>query len=285
MGGPEPPSWFAGDLDDPWVAAIAAALSPDTIRIPCPGDLPESWPKGGPTTTLVLHRPILSLRDAESLRRLRSREGNAPRIVLCVGPHARYHHLERWSSLVDVVLPEATARETVARHVGARPRPSGPRPTVVVVSGLHEIRCTLADACRAAGYRVAPARVWSEATTGSLVVWDVPVLEPGWPRLLESLAAARAVVALLGFADRPTVDLARARGAAACLDLPCHPDDLTFVLDRLAPRPARPGARRLAEPAHVLPPAPTAPRPSKGNIPGAGEVSAKGVVGDPGRSS
>jgi hypothetical protein len=186
---------------------------------------------------------------------------------------------------VDVVLPEATARETVARHVGGRSRPRGIRPPVAVVSGLHELRCTLADACRAAGYRAEPARDWSEAAPGSLAVWDVPVLEPGWPRLLEAQAATRAVVALLGFADRATVELARARGAAACLDLPCLPEDLTFVLDRLAPGTARPGARRRAGPGHVLPPAPAASRPLDANVPRGGEVRAEGAVGEPGRSS
>src|SRR3954468_9406375 len=117
MEGPAPPCWFVGDLADPWVAAIAAALPSGTLRIPCAGELPRAWPAGGLPGTVVLHRPLLSPADAERLRRLRARAETPPRVVLCVGPHARYHQLERWSCLVDVVLPEATAPETIARHV------------------------------------------------------------------------------------------------------------------------------------------------------------------------
>jgi hypothetical protein len=255
MEGPAPLCWFVGDLADPWVAAIAAALPVGTLRIPCGGDLPEAWPAGGLPGTVVLHRPLLSPLDAERLRRLRALGEPAPRVVLCVGPHARYHQFERWSALVDVVLPEATARETVGRHVGPPARASGPRPAVAVVSGHFEQRRTLADACRAAGYRAEPARDWSGAAPAAPAVWDVPVLDDDWPSLLEAQAASRIVVALLGFADRQTVGLARARGAAACLDLPCDAADLAFVLDRLAPRP---GVIRTVEPAHALPPAPAA---------------------------
>jgi hypothetical protein len=268
MRSPEATTWFAGDLDDPWVAAIAEALPPGTVRIPCAGDLPETWPGGRPPAVLVLHRPLLTGLDAERLRRLRGRGDRPPRVVVCVGPHARAHQLERWSPLVDAILPEATARETIARHVGTGARASVPRPAVAVVSSQYELRWTLADACRDAGYQAELARSWPEAVPAPLAVWDVPVLEPGWPVLLEAQAATRCVVALLGFADRETVALARARGAAACLDLPCDPADLAFVLDRLAQRLARPGARRRAEPAHGLPPAPASSRRVGGAVRG-----------------
>src|SRR5205823_12963765 len=97
----------------------------------------------------------------------------------------------------------------------------------------EDLRHVLADTCAEAGYPVAPARDWSEVGQGGLAVWDVPVLEPDWPRLLGREARSRPVVAMLGFADRAMVGLARDRGAAACLDLPCDPADLIFVLDRL----------------------------------------------------
>lgn len=65
------------------------------------------------------------------------------------------------------------------------------------------------------------------------VVWDVPVLDPDWSTRLAMAAQRRGVIAMLGLADRETVATARAAGAIACLDLPCDPDDLIFVLDRL----------------------------------------------------
>ena len=54
------------------------------------------------------------------------------------------------------------------------------------------------------------------------------------------------VVALMGFADRKAVALARSKGAFACLELPLNLDDLIDVIDRFSriaatesrPRPA-----------------------------------------------
>ncbi|HEX8203886.1 MAG TPA: hypothetical protein VF590_25650 [Isosphaeraceae bacterium] len=255
MQGPTPTCWFVGDPDDAWAAAIAAALPGGTRRIPCAGDLPGAWPDGAIPATVVLHRPRIGPSDAESLRRLRARRNPPPRVVLCVGPHARAHQFDRWCGLADVVLPEATAQETVARHVGIPAPAAGPPPAVAVVVADFELRRTLADLLRAAGFPAEPARGWPDAAPELPAVWDVPVLDPDWPSVLSAQAASRAVVTLLGFADRATVGLARAGGAAACLDLPCDADDLTFVLDRLARRPA---ARRRGEPAHALPPAPAA---------------------------
>jgi hypothetical protein len=262
MDGLDRSPWFVGDLEDPWVLAIADALPRGAPRMRCSAELPSVWP--APllaARTLVLHRPALTSVDAERLRRLRAREGPPIKIVLCVGPHARYRDLERWIPLIDALLPEATARETIARHVtGAESlaRPPEPRPRVTVVSHLFEMRGTLVDACEAAGYPVTPAVDWPIDDTSGLAVWDVPVLEDEWPALLAQQASSRRVVALLGIADRVTVRLARAHGAAACLDLPCDPADLVFVLDRLAAQAQASGSSRepQGEPAHDLPPAP-----------------------------
>ncbi|MBX6316688.1 MAG: hypothetical protein IRY99_27805, partial [Isosphaeraceae bacterium] len=233
MDGPDPAALFAGDLDDPWVAAIAASLPRDALRLPCAGDLPEQLPpEAGAVRTIVLHRAHLTNGDAGRLRRWLSHRDDPPRVVLCVGPHTRYQAIEQWSALVDVILPEATASETVARHLAdfeAEPRLSAA--SVAVISDHYELCLVLAESCRAAGYRVEPARDWSEVGPAGLAVWDVPVLEADWPATLERAARSRRVVALLGFADRATVAEARARGAAACLNLPCDPADLAFVLD------------------------------------------------------
>ncbi len=251
--------WFAGDTDDPWVAAIADALPPGTRRLARGGDLPAEWP-GGPTpSTLVLHRANLTPTDAERLRVLRERGPRPPRVVLCVGPLARYHHWERWGPLVDAVLPEATASETVARHVaavGGRRREAGPRPPLAVVGGDLELRRTLAGIGAGAGFPSRTFEDWADAPEGILTLTAVPVLEDGWDHDLARRSRTRPVVALLGFADRHSVALARRRGVAACLDLPCDLADLIFVLDRLA-------AKRI-EPPHAVPPSPAGrlrPRP------------------------
>lgn len=256
MAGPDVPAVFAGDLGDPWVAAIAAALPSGSVVVSCETELPEVWPfEAAPGRVLVLHRDILTRADAARLARDRH-EGRFTRVVLCVGPHARYHALQAWAAgLADAVLPEATAAEVIARYLGNEPtpRPERHRPRITVVGGLHEPRAMLADLCEAAGYPVVSVSNWSQvAPTARLAVWDVPVLEPHWPERLEHYAASRSVVALLGFADRVLVAEARARGASACLDSPCHPADLAFVLDRLAGywQPIR------RDDGHALPPPP-----------------------------
>jgi hypothetical protein len=256
MDRPNPPAVFVGDLDDPWVAAIAAALPGGTIRVACSGSLPEAWPAGSERAPLlVLHRAFLSGQDADRVARARH-GGWTPKTVLCVGPHARYHQVQRWvSGLVDVVVPEAVAAAVIARHVEDDPRRrprGGPMPSLAVVSGQYECRAVLTEIGRAASYPTRAFRDWSEVPAGGLAVWDVPILEPTWPDELASQARGRRLVALLGFADRESVSVARRAAAAACLDAACEPADLVFVLDRLA-------TSRL-EPGHVLPPAPARSR-------------------------
>jgi hypothetical protein len=258
-------AWFVGDLDDPWVAALADALPRGTRRIACAGDLPEDWNDGGAgglaPRLVVLHRAHLSPVDAQRLARLRSSAAAdpAPRVILCLGPHVRYAELEHWTArgLIDVLVPEATAADTIARHLlapqpAAVPRrPGRARPRVAVVSTNPELRQTLADACGTLGYPAEPVADWSEAV-GGVAVWDVPVLDPDWPRVLAARARLGRVVVLLGFASRTLVRQARAEGAAACLELPYDLLDLGHVLGRVA-------ARR-SERAHTLPPGPKSSR-------------------------
>jgi hypothetical protein len=252
--------WFVGDLDDPWVGSIADALPANTRRIACAGDLPDDWP--GSARVVVLHRAHLTPLDADRVARLRAGVGPTPRVVLCVGPNVRHADLERWVArgIIDGVLPEATARDTIARQLdadaaegGAPPRrPSGPRPRVAVVGTNSELRRTLVDACEVLGYPAEPAGEWSEAAPTGPAVWDVPVLEPDWPRALARRARLGPIVVLLGFADRALVVLAREHGASACLELPYDLLDLGHVLDRInAPR---------VEPGHAVPPPPSARR-------------------------
>jgi CheY-like chemotaxis protein len=170
----------------------------------------------------------------------------------------RYSDLDAWSDLYDAAVPEATARETVARRLcppgeGVERRPvAGPRPRVAVVGTNAALRPMLAEAIVAAGYPVVSVRGWNEAPETGPAVWDIPLLEPDWPQALARRGGVDPVVALIGFADRALVAEARARGASACLELPLDLADLVAALDRLtAPR---------VEPAHALPPAPATRR-------------------------
>lgn len=245
---------FVGDRSDPWVKAIAAILPPGVAVAEGPG-LPDRWPDGG---MLVLHRGALEAAEADRLRSLRAERADG-RVLLIVGPHVRYQQIHAWTAagLVDEVLTEATAREVLARRLrpDPRPRPGRSRARVAVTSSQRALADLIADACTAAGYATARRPEGPEAGDEPWVVWDVPVLEPGWADRLAVAAQRRGVVALLGLADRETVALARRSGAVACLDLPVDPGDLIAALDRLTgrdrdlePGPPPATARRVRPP-------------------------------------
>jgi CheY-like chemotaxis protein len=264
---------FAGDLDDPWVAEIARALSEfDPIPWGRTGaDLPREafrTQAGVGVGILVLHRTRLTGADVARLEELRREAGPGgwPRIILCVSPYVRYAEIERCAGLVELVVPEATAAETLPRKLERMLGKASPRARraadglpVEVVSGDFELRQVLREACARAGYRTADAASLAADPDAELpgdgprlTVWDVPVLEPSWEERLERRGRLGPVLALLGFADRSAVTQARNAGAAACLDLPCAMDDLIDALDRLARLAARPRAQL----AHPTPPAP-----------------------------
>lgn len=275
---------FVGDLDDPWVREILDSVSDlaDVHAVMCAGEVPDRlFEPDQPPRLLIVHRSRLSSADAARIEQWRpaGRANTMPRVILCFSPYVRYAELERCSRGVDVTIPEATAIETLARHVsrlGERrdePPPAalaGDCLPVQVVSSNHELRAVLSEICRAEGFKVASDRElraerqgWAprvdRAASPVVTLWDVPVLEPDWPRRLEERTNRGPVVALLGFADRATVGQARASGAAACLDLPVDAPDLTDVIERVH-RKLRSDSSSKAEdriePAHVLPPAP-----------------------------
>ena len=259
MNAPDGPVWFVGDLDDPWVGAIADAVPGGVLRHSCAGELPECLFRNlPPPRALVLHRAAVrpgmpsGWPVSEAARRC------APRVILCVGPHARHADLERWSSLLDVVVPEATARETIARHVaegGERTRPSVPRPRISVVSG-HLRAASGTGRRRRRGRILRGGRV---RMVGGGVGRPGGLGRPGPGDRLDARAGASGAARPRRRADRvrrPGAGPPGPRhGASACLELPCDPADLIWALDRLA-------ARRV-EPAHDVPPAPVlASRPT-----------------------
>lgn len=228
---------FAGDLGDPWVARIADALPAFATREDAPGTLPGTIPQA---EIVVVHRATLGTGDRETLQAWRQR---GAKVVLCIGPHVRARDLEPFGSAADVLLNEATASETVARHITRgkgweRPGPRSVLPLVAVVADGFEARRMLVEACEESGFAARGFATWDEATPSRLAVWDVPVVEPDWVETLREAAQRRSVLALIGFADRRSVMLAREAGASACLDSPFDLEDLAFVLDRMAVAPS-----------------------------------------------
>ncbi len=272
MDATTPTIGFAGDLSDPWVAAIARAIS-QFKAVSCQesdGGLPtRAFDPDAPVAILVMHRSRLSPADVDRLEGLRRERGpNAwPRIVLCVSPYIRYAEIERCAPLVETVVPEATAADVLPHQIermlerspGGADRARRGSTAVEVVSTDYELRRVLREAVAHAGYDATDADAPATRPDGrALTVWDVPTLEPRWEERLGDRCRAGPVLALLGFADRAIVSQARRAGAAACLDLPCALDDLIDALDRMAKAPARP----RAEPAHATPAGPVArPRP------------------------
>jgi len=233
--GEERPIVFSGDLADPWARAIRSAL-PKAEVLDGP-TLPDPWPERFEPATLILHRATLTAAEIERIRGLKQ-DAEGPRVLLVVGPHVRHHQLQRLGTAVDVVVSEAMARETIARHLAAAedepaPRLKHRRPAVAVACRPIELAEVLTETCQAAGHPATVRRFDLEDAPEPWRIWEVPTLELDWPNRLAKLARGRTLIALIGLADREAVEEARRRGAAACLDLPCEPADLRFVLDRL----------------------------------------------------
>ncbi len=85
---------FLGDLDDPWVAAIADTISSrfHVERLHCAGDVPEEpFPTQSLPRVIVLHRHRLSAQDRARIKRWTEPvdSGIKPAVVLCVSPYVR----------------------------------------------------------------------------------------------------------------------------------------------------------------------------------------------------
>ena len=278
--------WFLGDLSDPWVVSIAETVArcARVVHVHAPGNLPEApFERGSPPRLIIVHRHHLNTADIQRLRDYRGLTPAAadaqPFLILCTGPFVRYEETERIVSLVDLLVSEADAAEVLPRHLAVlvdrrekRQIPPGAEKICIEVAGRnHDLCQSVVAACVAAGYRTSQVADLESADSGAtaiqsppprqgfLTVWDVPVLEPDWPERLRRRARPGApVLALIGFADRDSVTLAKANGACACLELPYHVDDLVDVIDRaasvLSVQAEVPPSR--VEPPHHTPPPP-----------------------------
>jgi CheY-like chemotaxis protein len=274
---------FIGDLDDPWIARVADAISAGRLvhRLNCAGPLPH-WPFESPRLprAVIIHRHSLGAADSDRLRDWRAAAGESTYdLILCVSPYVRYEELERWSGLVDLVISEAIAEEVLpgrlARRLDGRarrpPSPGSPAFRIEVAGVNGELCRVLVDACAQAGYtaraiddqeiggKTHPQPRDRRAPAGErvLTIWEVPVLEDGWAQRLEWRAHRYGpVIAVAGFADRAVVGRAREAGAVACLDLPYDVDDLIDAVDRVADRtpPDSWPIPAWVEAPHLLPP-------------------------------
>ena len=275
---------FVGDLGDPWVMEILGSISDlsEVHAVMCVGDVPDRlFEPDQPPRLLIVHRTRLSQADAARIEQWRSvpRVNALPRVILCFSPYVRYAELERCSRGVDLAISEATAVETLSRHVSRllerrdeppRVAPAADCLPVQVISSNHELRAVLSEICLAEGFKVSSGREftaqWQGRAAGAdraakqmLTLWDIPVLVADWPRLLEERTKLGPVVALLGFADRATVGQARASGAAGCLDLPLDVNDLVHVIERVNRKLRSDSSTKFEgriEPAHAVPPGP-----------------------------
>lgn len=275
---------FVGDLGDPWVMEILGSISDlsEVHAVMCVGDVPDRlFEPDQPPRLLIVHRTRLSQADAARIEQWRSvpRVNALPRVILCFSPYVRYAELERCSRGVDLAIYEATAVETLSRHVSRllerrdeppRAAPAADCLPVQVISSNHELRAVLSEICLAEGFKVSSGREftaqWQGRAAGAdraanqmLTLWDIPVLVADWPRMLEERTKLGPVVALLGFADRATVGQARASGAAGCLDLPLDVNDLVHIIERVNRKLRSDSSTKFEgriEPAHAVPPAP-----------------------------
>jgi len=275
---------FVGDLGDPWVMEILGSISDlsEVHAVMCVGDVPDRlFEPDQPPRLLIVHRTRLSQADAARIEQWRSvpRVNALPRVILCFSPYVRYAELERCSRGVDLAISEATAVETLSRHVSRllerrdeppRAAPAADCLPVQVISSNHELRAVLSEICLAEGFKVSSGREftaqWQGRAAGAdraanqmLTLWDIPVLVADWPRMLEERTKLGPVVALLGFADRATVGQARASGAAGFLDLPLDVNDLVHVIERVNRKLRSDSSTKFEgriEPAHAVPPGP-----------------------------
>jgi hypothetical protein len=259
--------WFFGDPADPWSGSIVEALTrdlPSWYRIRQIDETGSGLLAIADTAqvpnVVVLHRTRLAAGDADRWADACSQAGFPAevRTILCHGDFVRQAELERWTVVVDELIPEAVALDVLAGRLSPLPVPKatgektpedvrddrdrslqhGKR--VRVVSTDLELVGAIGEFCRSQGDVIvqepllpsaSEARL-SDSKSRGLTIWEVPQLEPGWPAEMERLARSGPLIALLAFPRRDLVTLAKSQGAFACLPLPCHFDDLALAMKR-----------------------------------------------------
>ena len=167
MDASQSPIWFIGDLDDPWIVAIAEAIA-RVRRVHRVGlsrlTSDRSLRPGHPSTASDRHPSASSrprrCRCGSWTGVLRRRDGRTGRVPL----HQPLRPLRGAGAvvrLVDLVVSEATAAEVLpgtspACSTGANagdPGAATPAVRIEVAGGNDELCRALVEACGAAGYR------------------------------------------------------------------------------------------------------------------------------------
>lgn len=261
-----------------WVGDRNDALFADLVARLGEGDTVVQWPENGPLSTsaddmlararsgwLVVHRRNAGPAEVAVIRQLRQRMENLragrPRLELILGELARYSDVQEMAAMADRITPESVAADVFPSRVarlrggpGGFDRTGRLTPVGILSQNLPMVEM-LADCLAMISVETVVARGWSDPAlpSGSMMVWDVPTLNPRWEAELKAWGGRRPVIALLAMANRDLTARARSSGACACLDLPFELNDLhDLVLAHLPAatgkpgqeaRPARPQAR------------------------------------------
>lgn len=251
-----PPLLLVGDKSDPLfqeLTRIAAdsRLACKTFHWPENGQVPAGLIKTATARPLgrgliLVHRRAIGPLEMHALTDLRhaldaARTGR-PRLELVVGDLARYAEVQALEQVADRITPEAVMADLMpgrlARFCGQAPKPASQQAQVGILSSSRDLAAILADLVQWSGFTPVLANGWSDRRlhSGSLVVWDVPMLSSRWLAELQAQSRRRPVLALLAMSHRDTTAQARAAGAVACLDLPFETEDLADLLARHVPK-------------------------------------------------
>lgn len=196
-----------------------------------------------PHDWVLVHRRNIGPTEVESITRLRhlieAKGPERPRLELILGDLARYADVQTLAAMSDRITPEGIAAEVLSgriRRLTGKPltieSTKSQSRSVGLLSRSRPLMEMLADWVRFCGLQPVIMDGWSDPQlpAGSLMIWDVPVLNDRWETELRAQSRRRPIIALLGMATRDLTEKARSAGASACLDLPFETDDLTDVI-------------------------------------------------------
>lgn len=308
---PRPGILLAGDTSDPLVNELAdlieaSGIPSETLHWCENRSIPAELSESGSLckcNSILIHRRGIGPTQMADLATFRTSFNelalHRPNVELILGDLARYAEVQVLEQVVDRITPEAVAIDLLPGRLmrlrGGRPEFSQNQKnaTVGVISTNKDLASVMVDLVESFGLQAISADGWSDPRlhSGSLMIWDVPLLSDRWTNQLQSQARRRPVLALMAMAQRHTTARARAAGAVACLDLPFETEDLRDLLVRHVPAPEfthRPPSTQPQPAASVrMRSGQTILRPERGHaaIPDPGHVSARPRPNETARNS
>jgi hypothetical protein len=252
-------------VGDPADSLFAALIGTDTrhTKVIWPensalGDSLESLTGRARGGWLIIHRRNVGPAEVGVVRRLRHEiekmKAGRPRLEVILGDLPRYSDVQELASLTDRITPESVAIDVFPARInrlrgklfgGSR---SKPLPAVGLLAQNRPMAEMLADCLSMVSLETVLANGWTDPAlpSGSLMLWDVPTLNPRWDSELKAQSRRRPIISLLAMANREMTARARAAGAVACLDLPFEINDLHDLV--LAHLPASTAASGTPQP-------------------------------------